>query len=101
MSQISYVAAQPLFNLTVAEGNWVVKQLAAQGFSGATLFINPISSSGPAGSLIPVAEAASLGIPTNLPIYLQLQVPNKPDFYTAGLVAFDLLAGKTAAQALE
>lgn len=103
---IVYSAPNPMCNATVSEGNQLVAYLAANGFPGATLLVNPIgSASEPAGTLIPLASFS--GVPSNIPIsantpiYLQVQVPGKPDVYDVGLVNLFLFTyGMTIAQTL-
>lgn len=99
---IVYSAPNPICNCTLTYAQRVVRLLAAQGFPGGTLFINPVPTwAQPAGSMIPVSEFASLGITSNIPVYFQLQVPGKPDYYDAAVVGLDLDSGVPADQALQ
>ena len=97
---IVYSAPNPMCNATVSEGNQLVAYLAANGFPGATLLVNPIgTASEAAGTLIPLASFS--GVASNIPIYLQIQVPGKPDVYDVGLVNLFLFTyGMTIAQTL-
>lgn len=98
----TYTAPNPVLNQTITAAQRTVRQLAAAGFPGAVLFINPVAPAGVnAGQLIPVSQFDDLGIPSFQPVYFQLQVPGKPYYYDAGLVSLDLDAGVPATQALQ
>lgn len=99
-----YSAPNPFCNCLPTTAARVVRQLASQGFPGAVLFVNPVSTDAkPAGTIISYADflQANPGFATSNPIYFQLQVPGKQDYFVAALVGLDLDWGIPAAEALQ
>lgn len=100
---MTFAAPNPICNATLSEGHMLVNLLASNGISGATLFVNPVQGvpGEVLGQMIPESEFTKVGVPATGPIYLQVQVPGKEDFFTVGLVLyFVVVLGVPVKQAL-
>jgi hypothetical protein len=98
----SFVAGNPVLNTTIAEGHRLLGLIAKGGLGTGVLYANPISA-GPAGGLIPEAQFAANGVPTDgTRIYLQVMIPGSkfPDAYDVAEVLKLVDGGKPLAQAL-
>lgn len=108
------VAASSRCNMNLSDADELVANIAAEGVVG-VLFANP--TGGSTGSyMIPEkpkqangsamwvdtsTDLTTMGVPRDLPIYLQIWVESKKDYYVAAMVAKSLSRGETVAMALE
>jgi hypothetical protein len=104
MSANSFVAGNPVLNTTVAEGHRLLGLITKAGLGTGVLYANPIAGAGSAaGGLIPEAQFAANGVPTDgTRIYLQVMIPGPkfPDAYDVAEVLKLVDGGKPLAQAL-
>jgi hypothetical protein len=111
----SFVAPSSRCNQTLADANEMVANLATQGYS-AVIFAEQIGSGAVGSYMVPEKKGQSngsapwvdtsqdlttLGVPTDLAIYIQIWVEAKKDYYIGAGVAKSLSRGETADQALE
>ena len=104
MAASSFVAGNPVLNTTIVEGHRLLGLITKGGLGTGVLYVNPIAGdSSVAGDLIPEAQFAANGVPTDgTRIYLQVMIPGSkfPDAYDVAEVLKLVDGGKPLAQAL-
>jgi len=110
-----FIAPSSRCNQTLADANELIANLATQGVT-AVIFAEQIGGGGTGSYMVPEKKGQSngsaewvdttqdlttLGVPTDLPIYIQIWVETKKGYYIGAGVAKSLSRGETAAQALE
>lgn len=90
---MTFSAKEPTANATIAQGRDVIAQATAAGYGTGTLYVQPFEEdASPAGGLIPEADFAAKGVPTDQPIYLSFAMSSIPSDPTIGNGCFSVAA---------
>lgn len=97
------IAGNPTFNASLQVGHVVGGIFSRAGFTNAKLYANPTSgllaaflipeqaeTSDPSPMVDTSTNLTDMGVPTDLPIYLQMKVDGFDDFITVGIVVDQL-----------
>lgn len=99
------IAPNAMLNATLDQGHTICNLLARAGFPNPKLYANQIFSGPQNAHMVPELPSPNdtapyvdtstslkdLNVPSNLAIYLQVRVDNKPDYFCVGMIIREML----------